>query len=63
VVVGHFFLFDMGIPGLLPILKDISNPISLNQLSGQTVAVDGYSWLHKGAFSCALELVTSTTTK
>jgi exonuclease-1 len=27
-------------------------PIKVEELRGQTVAVDTYSWLHKGALSC-----------
>ncbi|EEE55478.1 hypothetical protein OsJ_03659 [Oryza sativa Japonica Group] len=42
----------MGIQGLLPQLKSIMAPIGLEALKGQTVAVDTYSWLHKGALSC-----------
>ncbi|CAD6229625.1 unnamed protein product [Miscanthus lutarioriparius] len=42
----------MGIQGLLPQLKSIMSPISAEELRGQTVAVDTYSWLHKGALSC-----------
>jgi hypothetical protein len=42
----------MGIQGLLPQLKSIMAPIGVADLRGQTVAVDTYSWLHKGALSC-----------
>uniref|UniRef100_K3XEN3 Exonuclease 1 n=1 Tax=Setaria italica TaxID=4555 RepID=K3XEN3_SETIT len=42
----------MGIQGLLPQLKSIMAPIKVEELRGQTVAVDTYSWLHKGALSC-----------
>ncbi|KAI5007328.1 hypothetical protein ZWY2020_050773 [Hordeum vulgare] len=42
----------MGIQGLLPQLKSIMAPIRMEDLRGQTVAVDTYSWLHKGALSC-----------
>jgi exonuclease-1 len=42
----------MGIQGLLPQLKSIMAPIGVEALKGQTVAVDTYSWLHKGALSC-----------
>jgi exonuclease 1 len=47
----------MGIQGLLPILKDITRPVHLSNYRGQRVAVDAYSWLHKGAYSCSRELV------
>ncbi|CAN4082143.1 unnamed protein product [Withania somnifera] len=31
-------------------------PINIKELKGSTVAVDTYSWLHKGALSCSKEL-------
>ncbi|KAK3165614.1 hypothetical protein QOZ80_1AG0035490 [Eleusine coracana subsp. coracana] len=43
----------MGIQGLLPQLKSTMVPIRVEELRGQTVAVDTYSWLHKGALSCS----------
>ncbi|KAG5831646.1 hypothetical protein ANANG_G00305930 [Anguilla anguilla] len=46
----------MGIQGLLQFIKDASEPISVRKYKGQTVAVDTYCWLHKGAFSCAEKL-------
>lgn len=46
----------MGIQGLLPLLKSIQQPICLSELTGSTVGVDVYCWLHKGAYGCALEL-------
>uniref|UniRef100_UPI0037E93B23 exonuclease 1 n=1 Tax=Semicossyphus pulcher TaxID=241346 RepID=UPI0037E93B23 len=46
----------MGIPGLLQFIKDAAEPISVKKYKGQTVAVDTYCWLHKGAFSCAEKL-------
>ncbi|XP_051124967.1 exonuclease 1 [Andrographis paniculata] len=46
----------MGIQGLLPLLKSIMNPIHIKQLEGCFVAVDTYSWLHKGALACSTEL-------
>lgn len=46
----------MGIQGLLPQLKSIMAPINVEALKGQTVAVDTYSWLHKGALSCSAQL-------
>ena len=47
---------DMGIQGLLQFLKDASEPVHVKKYRGQTVAVDTYCWLHKGAFSCAEKL-------
>ncbi|XP_056251718.1 exonuclease 1 [Seriola aureovittata] len=46
----------MGISGLLQFIKDAGEPISVKKYRGQTVAVDTYCWLHKGAFSCAEKL-------
>ncbi|KAI5462327.1 putative exonuclease [Mariannaea sp. PMI_226] len=46
----------MGVSGLLPLLKSIQKPTELKKYSGQTLAVDGYGWLHRAAYSCALEL-------
>uniref|UniRef100_A0A8C1W9Z4 Exonuclease 1 n=1 Tax=Cyprinus carpio TaxID=7962 RepID=A0A8C1W9Z4_CYPCA len=46
----------MGIQGLLQFIKDASEPINVKKYRGQTVAVDTYCWLHKGAFSCAEKL-------
>ncbi|KAJ7968819.1 Exonuclease 1 [Quillaja saponaria] len=46
----------MGIQGLLPLLKSIMVPIHIKELEGCYVAVDTYSWLHKGALSCSREL-------
>ncbi|KAI4295358.1 hypothetical protein L6164_035412 [Bauhinia variegata] len=46
----------MGIQGLLPQLKSIMVPIHIKELQGSCVAVDTYSWLHKGALSCSREL-------
>jgi exonuclease-1 len=47
----------MGINGLLPVLKGIAKPRSVSAYRGQKVAVDGFSWLHKGAYCCSRELV------
>ncbi|KAL2083500.1 hypothetical protein ACEWY4_021273 [Coilia grayii] len=46
----------MGIQGLLQFIKDASEPVHVKKYKGQTVAVDTYCWLHKGAFSCAEKL-------
>lgn len=46
----------MGIQGLLPLLKSIMSPINIKDLEGCCVAVDTYSWLHKGALSCSTDL-------
>ncbi|ODM93528.1 Exonuclease 1 [Orchesella cincta] len=46
----------MGITGLLPLLKKASRNCNVRKFSGYTVAIDGYCWLHKGAFGCAEKL-------
>ena len=46
----------MGIQGLLPLLKSIMVPFHIKDLEGCSVAIDTYSWLHKGALSCSTEL-------
>ncbi|KAM3488290.1 hypothetical protein MY3957_008402 [Beauveria namnaoensis] len=46
----------MGVSGLLPLLKSIQRPTELKTCRGQTLGVDAYGWLHRAAFSCAVEL-------
>ncbi|KAJ9073858.1 Rad2 nuclease [Entomophthora muscae] len=46
----------MGITGLLPALKSIARPISLEEYRGKTVGVDAYVWLHRAVHGCAYEL-------
>ncbi len=48
---------EMGISGLLPNLKSVTERIPITSLRGKTVAVDAYCILHKGAYSCSRELV------
>ena len=50
----------MGITGLLPFLKAIQREIHLSSFKGKKAAVDSYCWLHKGAYSCAMQLVMGT---
>lgn len=52
----------MGISGLIPVLQPIHSQVSLEKYSGQVVGVDGYVWLHKGAFGCAVDLCTGKKT-
>ncbi|KAJ2851296.1 Rad2 nuclease [Coemansia brasiliensis] len=47
---------SMGITGLLPLLKEAQRKGHVKEFSGQTLGVDSYIWLYKGAFSCAVEL-------
>ncbi|MBN3285729.1 EXO1 Exonuclease, partial [Polyodon spathula] len=46
----------MGISGLLQFINEASESVNVKKYKGQTVAVDTYCWLHKGAFSCAEKL-------
>ncbi|GIL85034.1 hypothetical protein Vretifemale_13660, partial [Volvox reticuliferus] len=46
----------MGINGLLQQLKSISRQTHVSSYRGHKVAIDGYSWLHKGAYGCSREL-------
>lgn len=46
----------MGVPQLLPQLKDITETVSLEEFRGKTLAIDAYSWLHKSVMSCPVEL-------
>ena len=49
--------FQMGITGLIPFLKNASQPTHISEFRGKTVACDVYCWLHRGAFGCADKLV------
>ncbi|KHN93809.1 DNA repair protein (XPGC)/ Rad [Metarhizium album ARSEF 1941] len=53
----------MGVSGLLPLLKSIQRPTELKKYSGETLAVDAYGWLHRAAYSCAVELGQGKPTK
>ncbi|KAL7938840.1 hypothetical protein V8C35DRAFT_89499 [Trichoderma chlorosporum] len=53
----------MGVTGLLPLLKSIQRPTELKKFNGETFAVDGYGWLHRAAYSCAVELGQGKPTK
>ncbi|KAJ2064538.1 hypothetical protein GGI17_000865 [Coemansia sp. S146] len=46
----------MGITGLIPLLREAQRSGHVKEFSGQTVGVDSYIWLYKGAFSCASDL-------
>lgn len=50
----------MGIKGLLPFLSSIQRDVNIVSFSGQRAACDAYCWLHKGAYSCAMQLVMKT---
>ncbi|WFD19592.1 hypothetical protein MCAP1_001826 [Malassezia caprae] len=46
----------MGIQGLLPLLKDIQHETHVEAFRGRTLGIDGYVWLHRGAYACAMDL-------
>lgn len=46
----------MGIQGLLPLLDPVLEDVHIRQYSGKKVAIDGRTWLYRGAFGCAFEL-------
>ena len=52
----------MGIQGLLPFVKEATEPVNMRKYSGYAVAVDTYCWLHKGAFACSLQLAKGEST-
>ncbi|KAI8376386.1 PIN domain-like protein [Radiomyces spectabilis] len=52
----------MGISGFLPLLKSIHESVHLSSFAGKTVAVDGNVWMHRGAFTCAVDLATNVST-
>ena len=50
-------------PGLLPLLKSIQRPTELKKFAGETLAIDAYGWLHRGAVACAVELAQGKPTR
>ncbi|KAG9448978.1 hypothetical protein H6P81_008943 [Aristolochia fimbriata] len=46
----------MGIQYLLKFMKPFIQPVHIGKYSGKRVGIDAYSWLHKGAYSCSMEL-------
>jgi len=46
----------MGINGLLRLLTSIQTQKHISHYSGQTIAIDGYCWLHRSIYSCIDEL-------
>ncbi|KAF6804462.1 exo1 protein [Colletotrichum sojae] len=53
----------MGVSGLLPLLKSIQKPTELKKSAGETLGVDAYGWLHRGAIACAVELAQGKPTR
>ncbi|KAJ1795857.1 Rad2 nuclease, partial [Coemansia sp. RSA 2399] len=52
----------MGITGLLPLLREAQRKGHVKEFSGQTVGVDSYIWLYRGAFACASDLAMGNAT-
>ncbi|KAH6799165.1 5'-3' exonuclease family protein [Perilla frutescens var. frutescens] len=46
----------MGINNLLRFLKPYVESVHIKKYYGKRVGIDAYSWLHKGAYSCNMEL-------
>ncbi|KAH0795537.1 XPG I-region family protein [Histomonas meleagridis] len=46
----------MGIKALLPFLEKVTHSVHMSQFSGMTLAVDGFTWMYKAAYSCSEEL-------
>lgn len=46
----------MGVNGLWPLLERFGHPISLEDLMGQVIAVDGHLWIHQ--FKAAMRTAT-----
>lgn len=44
-------------------LKSIQKPTELKKYAGQTLGVDAYVWLHRGAIACAVELAQGKPTR
>ncbi|XP_020548076.1 exonuclease 1 isoform X3 [Sesamum indicum] len=46
----------MGINNLLKFMKPYVERVHIKKYAGRRVGIDAYSWLHKGAYSCSMEL-------
>ncbi|KAK7314630.1 hypothetical protein VNO77_33157 [Canavalia gladiata] len=46
----------MGIKDLLRFMKPYIELVHIKKYAGKRVGIDAYSWLHKGAYSCSMEL-------
>ena len=47
----------MGIKGLLSMLKAVTQNVHISRFKGRTVAIDMMSWLYKGTYAIADELI------
>ncbi|TYH01565.1 hypothetical protein ES288_A09G068800v1 [Gossypium darwinii] len=46
----------MGIKDLLRFMKPFIEPVLIKKYAGKRVGIDAYSWLHKGVYSCSMEI-------
>ncbi|EDQ85176.1 uncharacterized protein MONBRDRAFT_29551 [Monosiga brevicollis MX1] len=46
----------MGIQGLLPLVQPAMRKVHMRAFEGKRVAIDAFSWLHRGAYACAMDL-------
>ncbi|KAL7671696.1 hypothetical protein ACOME3_006599 [Neoechinorhynchus agilis] len=47
----------MGIPGLLVFARDNTRQVHITEFANCTAAIDVYSWIYKGAFNTAMEIM------
>ena len=52
----------MGIQNLLPVCSSITERKPLSTFAGKKVAIDGFVWLHRAAYTCADELAINPST-
>lgn len=48
--------------GLLQCLRSVERKTTLADYRGQTVAIDGYAWLHRAALGCSMDLARGVST-
>lgn len=53
----------MGVQGLLTVLKSIHQHNTLKVYAGQTLGIDAFGWLHRGAVACAADLALDKPTR
>lgn len=53
----YIYGYSMGITGLLPFLKSIHHQTNVSTFQNKVVVIDAYCWLHRGSYSCPLELI------
>jgi len=46
----------MGIQGLLPVLKSVTDDVHVREYAGLAVGIDTLCWLHKAVYGCATQL-------